>query len=67
MPLYDFECTKCGHAFEAILKMNEAFGDLPCPKCGATDPRKLVTPFQTNAWSTFLDRMERRISPEKFK
>ena len=67
MPLYDFECPKCGHAFEALLKMNEDFAKLPCPKCNASGLRKLVTPFRTNAWSTFLDRMERRISPEKFK
>ncbi len=32
MPTYEYECTKCGHAFEASQKMT----DKPlskCPKC----------------------------------
>lgn len=32
MPTYDYECTKCGHAFEAFQQMS----DKPltkCPKC----------------------------------
>lgn len=67
MPLYDFECSKCSHAYEAFMKMSDRFDDLPCPQCGATKPRKLVSPFRTHAWSTFLDKMERKISPEKFR
>lgn len=34
MPTYDYECTKCGHKFEAFQQMN----DKPlakCSKCGA--------------------------------
>lgn len=34
MPTYDYECTKCAHAFEAFQKMS----DPPlkfCPKCKA--------------------------------
>jgi putative FmdB family regulatory protein len=33
MPLYEYECDKCGHRFEKIRK----FSDPPlevCPKCG---------------------------------
>jgi putative FmdB family regulatory protein len=33
MPLYEYECKKCGHRFEKILK----FSDKPmkkCPDCG---------------------------------
>jgi len=33
MPLYEYECERCGHVFEAIQK----FSDPPidkCPKCG---------------------------------
>ncbi len=32
MPTYDYECTKCGHTFEAFQRMS----DKPlarCPKC----------------------------------
>ncbi len=34
MPTYDYECTKCGHTFEAFQRMS----DKPlarCPKCGS--------------------------------
>ncbi len=33
MPTYDYECTKCGHTFEAFQRMS----DKPlarCPQCG---------------------------------
>ena len=38
-----------------------------CPACGAKQPQRRIAPFRTNAWSTFLDGMEKRVSPEKFK
>ena len=65
MPIYEYECTRCGHCFERIMKVGEAA--LACPACGATETKKLVAPFRTNAWSTFLDGMEKRVSPHKFK
>jgi putative FmdB family regulatory protein len=67
MPIYEFECTKCTHAYERVMKIDEPYDDLECPSCGATKPKKLVTAFRTNAWSSFLDGMERKVSPEKFK
>jgi putative FmdB family regulatory protein len=67
MPLYDFECVQCGHPFEAFLKMSDSGNDLPCPQCGAKNPGKLVSLVRSSAWSTFLDKMERKVSPEKFK
>jgi putative FmdB family regulatory protein len=67
MPLYDFECRKCSHIFEAFLRLSEGTDELPCPKCGAGNPRKLISACRTNAWSSFLDNLERKVSPEKFK
>lgn len=32
MPTYDFECTHCGHAFEAFQKMSDKPLSV-CPKC----------------------------------
>ncbi|MCK7509703.1 MAG: zinc ribbon domain-containing protein [Desulfobacterales bacterium] len=67
MPLYDYECAKCAHVFEVFHKIDEVIDDLACPKCKAKRPRKLVSQFKTNQWSQFLDTMERKISPHKFK
>ncbi|MBN2439252.1 MAG: zinc ribbon domain-containing protein [Deltaproteobacteria bacterium] len=63
MPIYEYECKSCGCLFERIMKVGE---EVPaCPACGGNRPRKRIAPFRTNAWSAFLDRMEKRISPEK--
>jgi len=65
MPIYEYECGACGHCFERIMKAGE--GDPDCPVCRGKETRRRVAPFRTNAWSAFLDGMERRISPQKFK
>ena len=49
------------------MKIGEDYGELACPECGVKDPKKLVTPFRTNLWSSFLDDMERKVNPYKFK
>jgi putative FmdB family regulatory protein len=67
MPLYDFECCQCRHAYEGFLKVDEPYDQLECPECGAKNPKKLATAFRTNSWSTFLDAMERKVNPHKFK
>ena len=33
MPTYEYECTKCGHSFEASQKITDAHLD-KCPECG---------------------------------
>lgn len=67
MPLYDFACCACGHEYEAILKIGAPHDHLECPQCGAKAPKKLATAFRTNAWSKFLDDMEKKVNPHKFK
>jgi len=65
MPIYEFECISCGHRFERLMKVAE---EAPaCPSCGTAGVKKLVTPFRTNGWANFLDGMEKKVSPGKFK
>jgi len=33
MPTYDYECSKCGHTFEAFQGINDKALE-KCPKCG---------------------------------
>lgn len=33
MPLYDFECTACGHTLEALQNLRDPLLR-KCPKCG---------------------------------
>ena len=32
MPIYEYTCTSCGHAFEALVRRNKT---PRCPSCGA--------------------------------
>lgn len=42
MPIYEYQCTACGHQLEAIQK----FSDAPlvdCPSCNAPELKKLLS------------------------
>jgi putative FmdB family regulatory protein len=40
MPIFEFECRKCGLRFEELLSGEVAAP--PCPDCGAEGPRRLI-------------------------
>ena len=52
MPLYEYKCDACGHAFEKIVK----FSDPPleaCPKCGGAVQKLFSSPaiqFKGSGW-----------------
>lgn len=39
MPIYEYQCPKCGRVFEEWVKSSEAHKDEPCPDCGTDSPR----------------------------
>ncbi|MGF1642034.1 MAG: FmdB family zinc ribbon protein [Thiotrichales bacterium] len=42
MPIYEYQCTRCGHDMEAMHKMNDP--DLTdCPACGEPGLKKLIS------------------------
>lgn len=44
MPIYEFDCTACGHGFERLQKMSDA-DPSACPACGkASVKRRLSAP-----------------------
>ncbi len=52
MPLYEYECAKCGHRFEKIEKVT-APARQKCPKCGGKATRRLAAPaiqFKGSGW-----------------
>lgn len=52
MPIYEYQCKKCGHRFEKIQK----FSDAPvkkCPECGGGVEKLLTAPavqFKGEGW-----------------
>ncbi|MBW8310589.1 MAG: zinc ribbon domain-containing protein [Rhizobium sp.] len=42
MPIYAFECSACGHAFDRLQKLSDP-DPTDCPACGAPQVRRQVT------------------------
>lgn len=39
MPLYEYECEKCGHRFDKLSKMTDP--NPPCPRAGDDDTERV--------------------------
>lgn len=40
MPIFDFRCKVCGHAYEQLVRSST---ELVCPACGSSDVEKQVS------------------------
>jgi putative FmdB family regulatory protein len=52
MPLYEYECQKCGHRFERIQKFSDAMVK-KCPECGGKVEQMISAPavqFKGSGW-----------------
>jgi len=52
MPLYEYECQKCGHRFEKIQKFSDAMVK-KCPDCGGKVEQMISAPavqFKGSGW-----------------
>lgn len=65
MPIYEFHCNNCGHAFEKLLLGKEVSEKQKCPKCGKEAERvlsgfcsfrTLVNPLRTPSQSCVSSR-----------
>jgi putative FmdB family regulatory protein len=41
MPIYEFECERCGERFDELIAADAA--SPPCPACGAEGARRLIS------------------------
>ena len=49
MPIYEYRCRACSHAFEALVRV----GDTPaCPSCATSDLERLVSLFAVDSDGT---------------
>jgi len=44
MPIYEYNCVKCGHHFEHLHRRLSEPAPM-CPKCGAKGPKKQFSVF----------------------
>ena len=52
MPLYEYQCTKCGHRFEKIQKFSDKL-IRTCPECGGRVEQVVHAPavqFKGSGW-----------------
>jgi len=47
MPIYEYQCGKCGNQFVLPKELNEAEKTVKCPLCGAEDARRVFSTFGT--------------------
>lgn len=45
MPIYEYQCRKCGKIFEVYQRLSEKGDDIKCPVCGEDKPVKKVSSF----------------------
>ncbi len=52
MPIYEYQCTRCGKKFEVRQSFGEDGTKLNCPKCRAPNPTRLFSSFFSPGSST---------------
>ena len=45
MPLYEFDCSECGTAFEKLVRKADATSEVVCPVCGSRKVNEKVSAF----------------------
>jgi putative FmdB family regulatory protein len=45
MPIYEYQCVKCGQRFEVRQSIGEDGSSLSCAKCHAGRPKRLLSSF----------------------
>ncbi|MFZ0731917.1 MAG: zinc ribbon domain-containing protein [Candidatus Sulfotelmatobacter sp.] len=45
MPLYEYQCRRCGHIFEKLRRIADADSDLECPKCHSDEIERQFSTF----------------------
>ena len=48
MPIYEYQCQKCGVVFEKIQTAKQEEGPLKCAACGAEKPRRILSAFSSS-------------------
>jgi len=56
MPIYEYRCTECSHAFEKLMRR---WGDsTSCPACSSTTVEKQISTFAVSSASSSAPAMD---------
>ena len=45
MPVYEYQCKKCGETFDLFVRSAERSEEPKCPQCGSIDVQKAISLF----------------------
>ena len=45
MPLYEYQCQECFHAFDLLRSMKTMNDSVQCPACGSKTPKRKISLF----------------------
>ncbi len=48
MPIYEYQCEKCGHVFEHFTFCGSGEEERACPKCGQAGAKKMISSFSSS-------------------
>jgi putative FmdB family regulatory protein len=51
MPLYEYQCRKCGHSFEMLRRIKDVDSDLECPACHSAEVERQLSTFAAGSCS----------------
>jgi putative FmdB family regulatory protein len=43
MPIYEYECRKCGAKFESFRAISESDDNVTCPECGEKAAKRMMS------------------------
>ncbi|MFC2013811.1 zinc ribbon domain-containing protein [Chloroflexota bacterium] len=49
MPIYEYECTKCGESFNLIRRLSDNDNEIKCPKCNLSAAKRVLSTFATKS------------------
>jgi putative FmdB family regulatory protein len=49
VPIYEYECHKCGSRFELRRNIADSDDEIKCPKCEARSPKRVFSVFATGS------------------
>jgi putative FmdB family regulatory protein len=67
VPLYEFECRRCGHRFEELVGPHVGLteGDVACPECKAADPERLISGSYATISNRLTSGQKRRLEDKR--
>lgn len=45
MPIYEYQCEKCGHQFDLRKEVTEGDKEVKCPECGTKNSKRVYSSF----------------------